>query len=1332
MLVRLGFVRFTVATVSLHVAPTNVLQGHYVLNALLQRDFVNDGLPLQHVDMPVEVFAEIALNEIELLDAGSDYLQLGSAWQQHLAFSVKGNALVCFLCCTILDQETADPELLMSWLEATMANDVQISDETLASCVFRCMAVLARFSPPTASSLGKALPKIIVQGGLEASSAAVAAEALATVLKLLPQDTVITTLYSLGNVLSSKSPQKTNLSVPDGSIVDGNFDHYTTGSTLSLAPSDVNEPSSVYTIVVKAIVAIANACNDEKINALALSMLSQKIGRVSLAVDASIVIQTAVLGVYSAPSDLRLLLSLYSRLGHDGLAQDNAVILDAVLKARLHLSSHIKRGSGRFEPYLMSLLEDIVSKGDVHEGENKRLADVELAALEIATLLRPLAVLVAENAPQGNLQDDIEIEGLPNLQRDAWFNVVVHGFTPTSTLGKKWIHELQILARYSLPLIAEDRADMLESDIELNTVLRRGKSSESTSLQRSQLAAALPDSGSHIQLLNYSEAVFIAAANLVETLRATAGDITHVFTYFLDPQLRSGSLGSCMQAVASHCVKTYLANTVRGDRQRFSSPYVAQQLAAVFAACCHRIVNVQVVAVRCADLIINEVPSSLCQKTSLFTLLELLTMMWASCLEHETDEYEWTSRYTSTRENVMIELPDDYGLRRQTLGNLHKWAKSWILKVLDIAPLDIKGLLQTYLSEYDDEGTYGHLSLGRSFALEIGSAIPSTDQRLGAIETEKGVNINTASDFVAQYTTRQEYRFVQGMHDDDDQEWLRFSGEPDPLMRSQLRVNKIMQDASTVLAELEARTLRSQRVTIPDIREPLRRAGALLCQTDTDQCAIVHHIVGIPFAVFSKQSIKLGISLWMGVIKENPRMESRILIEIAENWETTIRKRQGFFNGRVKHKDPFYIKEEFAPSSREDILRRQHQTYDLIAPHFRLVQFLSSHFNATRLGSRQVQRVYYRLMHITLDAMNYTVDHPLARETHFHIVLLGIRVLQYGTDMDEPARWRLKDRIISAALAWFTRAPQWSYGGNRLQIKAETHLLHDVHESLKRMESLGTQTTSPLTSLQSKQDLLSLLLTDEQTRLMVWLFPLDYHTKHHFLRGSHHGPSDAILGSMVKPAWIQDPVLALRLTQRFSSAQLWDSVRWLVLNFPTKSLNIPEALELLLGPSLPGDVSFQLKYLLYWAPVNPMAAVTYFLPAYGNHPFIIQYAMRALESHALDVTFFYVPQIVQALRYDVLGYVERYIVETAQMSQLIAHQIIWNMKANSYKDEDSQEVSIKDIKLKRSLLLIVLARSCQTYLGQGHGEHGCEFPRGGPQVLRKGICLFQCGYRHFR
>jgi hypothetical protein len=38
---------------------------------------------------------------------------------------------------------------------------------------------------------------------------------------------------------------------------------------------------------------------------------------------------------------------------------------------------------------------------------------------------------------------------------------------------------------------------------------------------------------------------------------------------------------------------------------------------------------------------------------------------------------------------------------------------------------------QTYLSQYEGDGAYGHIALGRSFALEMGVVIPTSNQRLG-------------------------------------------------------------------------------------------------------------------------------------------------------------------------------------------------------------------------------------------------------------------------------------------------------------------------------------------------------------------------------------------------------------------------------------------------------------------------------------------------------------------------------------------------------------------------------------------------------------------------
>jgi len=62
-----------------------------------------------------------------------------------------------------------------------------------------------------------------------------------------------------------------------------------------------------------------------------------------------------------------------------------------------------------------------------------------------------------------------------------------------------------------------------------------------------------------------------------------------------------------------------------------------------------------------------------------------------------------------------------------------------------------------------------------------------------------------------------------------------------------------------------------------------------------------------------------------------------------------------------------------------------------------------------------------------------------------------------------------------------------------------------------------------------------------------------------------------------------------------------------------------------------------MQYLLFWAPVPPVVANTYFEPRYNNDPLVLQYAHRVLAQHPVELTFFFIPQVVQALRSDGLG-----------------------------------------------------------------------------------------------
>ena len=347
MLLQQGFMGLLVSCSSLQIATAVDLQQAAILDLLM----AEKGSHSTHSEASPELvglMSDIASEQMRLLEDGADYLQLGSAWQQRLAFAVKANALITFLCCMIVDEEVADIDVLTSWLEDSMTDSVQMADDDLASAVLKCMAVVANISPSIASALSRSLPRFIVQSGIKGTTVGVAARCLAYILHLLSQDAIITGLYSLGNVLSSgPNAEKaiSNSANLNGTLgATKNSSHYTqqpSGSAISLELSRYEDSSLVYGNVVRAIVSIATESKDDKITTLALSMLIQKLGRLSLAVDLQIIIEAATLATSGGQLELKSLLKLYTKCSHDGILQKNAALLDAVSGALFLLDYYI-------------------------------------------------------------------------------------------------------------------------------------------------------------------------------------------------------------------------------------------------------------------------------------------------------------------------------------------------------------------------------------------------------------------------------------------------------------------------------------------------------------------------------------------------------------------------------------------------------------------------------------------------------------------------------------------------------------------------------------------------------------------------------------------------------------------------------------------------------------------------------------------------------------------------------------------------------------------------------------------------------------------------------
>lgn len=121
---------------------------------------------------------------------------------------------------------------------------------------------------------------------------------------------------------------------------------------------------------------------------------------------------------------------------------------------------------------------------------------------------------------------------------------------------------------------------------------------------------------------------------------------------------------------------------------------------------------------------------------------------------------------------------------------------------------------------------------------------------------------------------------------------------------------------------------------------------------------------------------------------------------------------------------------------------------------------------------------------------------------------------------------------------------------------------------------------------------------------------------------------------MYRTAWAINPLVALNLSQRFiqsediASRELIESI----YRMPTSVRMAPQGVSYLIK-----NRSNRLRHILTWSAVSPIEAIDLLGPDSVFHPWIIQYAIFVLEYFPIDQVFFYIPQIVQSLRYDSYG-----------------------------------------------------------------------------------------------
>ncbi|PWN34264.1 uncharacterized protein FA14DRAFT_161716 [Meira miltonrushii] len=984
-----------------------------------------------------------------------------------------------------------------------------------------------------------------------------------------------------------------------------------------------------------------------------------------------------------------------------------------------------QKQAGRKELYMIELLQLFVEKGSQLQtsAASGKLAGSEEKELksDLQGLLSVIAALLVH--PDINPQLDPRIETV-SLFRNMWLLSTIVGITDNqkrrsrSAFNSSSSHEspltsaLGIISLKTPTLVPESAQNYVESELKYNSVLKRDYSASALDAQRKELSALIPAHSAEIRSFGFAQVTFLNTIYHLECTRSSMGIPSMVLWYFVNEGLNNSSLVGSMQTIADKVMESYMNDLSYQVQEHSLDPRVSDEVKNFLLGSCHRVEKVRSISQRSLDRLIGAYPALLCDEEVVVTILEMLTLLRQSCEGQYRDEYFPVYHYTSDRAGIAFDLSDSYTEREEILSTFLGRSRRYLQLLLARAPVEFQGILQRYLGTFDDETLPLSTELGKSIAIDFARALPTVSSGVpdAFLPNLGGWRADSSSAFVNELTAKSTYfGEMTGIHLALTKGLVELQRDPESNFST-----KNVRDCELQLAQVSKSLRQRKKLPFADLRRLLYRSAALAVALPQSNFDLLHFIVSIPLLSFTPSAISTASHVWTWIIGERPSLETKIMVEITIGWGLTIKERRGLFSRKMDYRHALLEKTEMTPSDRVATTKEREEASRQFTPHLTLIQLLSSRFEAFRYRDPSMVLALVRLVQRTGSATDQMSRHPLSREVRFSIVLFGLRLLQ-GSRLDGLLEYQLRTSLYDMALDWFAIPPQWSFGSNRLQLGSEMQILQQLLDvlandeeraafvitsfppSIEGVRMPGQKSIGAIKAeIQQRKSLLQVLLENELTHLSVWNNPLSEGSRGvDFVGPISRSLTDARLSYLVDLAFKINPHIAVQMVKRIKNDAIRREVGILVRNQPSRAAECPEALEFLVEDhlSLARKQGTDLKWLLYWEAVTPVEGILLFLPEYGNDPYLLQYAMRALEHHPVDLTFFYVPQLVQALRDDEYGYVAQFIFETSKISQLFCHQIIWNMKANSYKDDDAEVPDPMKPTLDRMTELIVGALS---------------------------------------
>ncbi|KAG5247748.1 phosphatidylinositol kinase family protein [Salix suchowensis] len=465
-----------------------------------------------------------------------------------------------------------------------------------------------------------------------------------------------------------------------------------------------------------------------------------------------------------------------------------------------------------------------------------------------------------------------------------------------------------------------------------------------------------------------------------------------------------------------------------------------------------------------------------------------------------------------------------------------------------------------------------------------------------------------------------------------------------------------------------------------------------------------------PAYISTPDSMETGVFIWTWLVSAAPQLGSLVLAELVDAWLWTIDTKQGVFAHEVKHSGPAAkLRPQLAPGEPES--QPVIDPVEQIMAHRIWVGFFIDRFEVVRHNSVEQLLLLGRLLQGTTKSPWNFSCHPAATGTFFTIMLLGLKFCschsQGNLQNFKIGLQLLEDRIYRACLGWFAFEPEWFDANNvnfaQSEAQSVSVFVHYISndgqsDARGRGHENGTylaetndqyhpvwgQMENYAAGREKRRQLLLMLCQNEADRLEVWAQPTNSKENTSWPKISSEKWIE-----YARTAFSVDPRIALCLVLRFpTNTNLKAEVTQLVQSHILDLRCIPEALPYFVTPKAVDEDSVFLQQLPHWAACSITQALEFLTPAYKGHPRVMAYVLRVLESYPPERVTFFMPQLVQSLRYDDGRLVEGYLLRAAQRSDVFAHILIWNLQGETITSESKEVSSGKNISFQALLPVV--------------------------------------------